>query len=93
MRAFKYLAKQQYKGEERGRVAKEVVCIRVLSTPYINTALTGANLTAPQSRRRKSPAAWDSHKMTFYSEYLRDHHGIKASRKIHSRKCHWDLSN
>lgn len=40
--------------------------------PYINTALTGANPTVSQSCRRKSPAAWDSRKMTFYSECLRD---------------------
>lgn len=50
----------------------------LLTLPYINIALTGANLTVSQSRRRKSPAAWDCRKMIFYNEYPRGRHRMKS---------------
>lgn len=78
-RAIQKLSRTAIQGK-KGWVEK-VVCMDTFNIlPYINTALTGANPTAPQSRRRKSPAAWDSRKMTFYSEYLRDRRGIKSLR-------------
>lgn len=52
VQAFKYLTEQgkaRVGGGEKG-------CLHAFNIlPYINTALTGANPTASQSRRRKSP--------------------------------------
>lgn len=71
VQAFKHLVEQQSVGVVGGRrLFAHGYTFNIL--PYINTALTGANPTVPQSRRRKSPAAWDSRKMTLILQRLRD---------------------